>query len=110
MWSKADELRLSVVMGLRQGLRLIRGMRRLWLPITIMLIVVLTIWLGIFRPLPEGFAVWLRQWQTLVAAVVALLFAAGLAFHNTTRSLHQSAEQEARRRARKHAALRAYCS
>jgi hypothetical protein len=28
MWSKADELRLSVVMGLRQGLRLIRGMRR----------------------------------------------------------------------------------
>jgi hypothetical protein len=28
MWSKADDLRLSVVMGLRQGLRLIRGMRR----------------------------------------------------------------------------------
>jgi hypothetical protein len=28
MWSKADELRLSVVMGLRQGLRLVRGMRR----------------------------------------------------------------------------------
>jgi hypothetical protein len=28
MWSKADELRLSVVMGLRQGLRLIRGMHR----------------------------------------------------------------------------------
>jgi hypothetical protein len=28
MWSKADELRLSVVMGLREGLRLIRGMRR----------------------------------------------------------------------------------
>jgi hypothetical protein len=27
-WSKADELRLGVVMGLRQGLRLIRGMRR----------------------------------------------------------------------------------
>jgi hypothetical protein len=28
MWSKADELRLSNVMGLRDGLRLIRGMRR----------------------------------------------------------------------------------
>jgi hypothetical protein len=28
MWSKADALSLSVVMGLRQGLRLIRGMRR----------------------------------------------------------------------------------
>ena len=29
MWSKADDLRLSVVMGLRKGLSLIRGMRRL---------------------------------------------------------------------------------
>ena len=28
MWSKADDLRLSVVMGLRRGLSLIRGMRR----------------------------------------------------------------------------------
>jgi hypothetical protein len=28
MWGKAEELRLSVVMGLRKGLRLIRGMRR----------------------------------------------------------------------------------
>jgi hypothetical protein len=28
MWSKADELRLSVVMGLPQGSRLIRWMRR----------------------------------------------------------------------------------
>jgi len=28
MWSKADDLRLSVVMGLRKGLSLIRGMRR----------------------------------------------------------------------------------
>jgi hypothetical protein len=28
MWGKADELRLSVVMGLRRGLSLIRGMRR----------------------------------------------------------------------------------
>jgi hypothetical protein len=28
MWTRADELRLSVVMGLRRGLGLIRGMRR----------------------------------------------------------------------------------
>jgi hypothetical protein len=28
VWTEADELRLSAVMGLRQGLRLIRGMRR----------------------------------------------------------------------------------
>ena len=28
MWSKADDLRLSVVMGLRRGLKLCRGMRR----------------------------------------------------------------------------------
>jgi hypothetical protein len=28
MWSKADDLRLSIVMGLRQGLRPVRGMRR----------------------------------------------------------------------------------
>jgi hypothetical protein len=28
MWGKADELRLSVIMGLRDGLSLIRGMRR----------------------------------------------------------------------------------
>jgi hypothetical protein len=28
MWGKADELRLSVLMGLRNGLGLIRGMRR----------------------------------------------------------------------------------
>ncbi|MCE0498701.1 MAG: hypothetical protein LV481_12215 [Methylacidiphilales bacterium] len=28
MWSKAQDLRLSVVMGLRKGLSLIRGMRR----------------------------------------------------------------------------------
>ena len=28
LWSKADDLRLSVVMGLRKGLSLVRGMRR----------------------------------------------------------------------------------
>jgi hypothetical protein len=28
MWGKADELRLSVLMGLRKGLSLVRGKRR----------------------------------------------------------------------------------
>jgi hypothetical protein len=28
MWTKADDLRLSVLMGLRKGLSLVRGMRR----------------------------------------------------------------------------------
>ena len=28
MWTRTDELRLSIVMGLRKGLSLIRGMRR----------------------------------------------------------------------------------
>jgi len=28
MWTKADDLRLSVLMGLRKGLKLCRGMRR----------------------------------------------------------------------------------
>jgi len=28
MWGKADDLRLSVLMGLRRGLSLVRGMRR----------------------------------------------------------------------------------
>jgi len=28
MWSNSDDLRLSVVMGLRKGLSLVRGMRR----------------------------------------------------------------------------------
>lgn len=71
-----------------------------------MLIPLLAIWLGIIGPLPNGFAAWLRQWQTLLAATVAL-FAAGIAFHNTTRSIRQAAEQETSRRKRKHAALRA---
>jgi hypothetical protein len=77
-----------------------------WFPIALMLIVLLTCWLGIVGPLPHGFATWLQQWQTLFAATVAL-FASGVAFHNTTRSLRQSVEQETGRRKRKHAALRA---
>jgi hypothetical protein len=77
-----------------------------WFPVALMLIPLLAIWLGIVGPLPEGVATWVRQWQPLLAAAVAL-FAAGVAFHNTTRSLRHTAEQETNRRKRKHAALRA---
>ncbi|MBB4375620.1 hypothetical protein [Bradyrhizobium sp. SBR1B] len=70
------------------------------------------VWLFVALPLiylPEGWAAffkWLHNWQTLVAAGVALL-AAMLAFHNTTRSLTHSEQLDFRRRARKHAAIRA---
>jgi hypothetical protein len=48
----------------------------------------------------------IKPWQTLIGATIALL-AAGIAFHNTSRSLRQNKEQEANRRRRKHAAVRA---
>jgi hypothetical protein len=69
--------------------------------IALMVIVLVTIWRGIV-----AFAPWLHEWQTLVAALVALL-AAVIAIHNTTRSLRQAADQEISQRQRKHAALRA---
>ncbi|MFZ2082477.1 MAG: hypothetical protein WAV38_38640 [Xanthobacteraceae bacterium] len=56
--------------------------------------------------MPRGFVAWLQNWQTLVAALVAV-GAAGVAFHNTTRSLRDGKRLEMRRRGRKHAALRA---
>jgi hypothetical protein len=56
--------------------------------------------------MPHGFVTWLQSWQTLIAALVAIL-AAGIAFHNTTRSLREGERLEMRRRRRKHAALRA---
>jgi hypothetical protein len=56
--------------------------------------------------MPHGFVAWLQSWQTLIAAFVAIL-AAGIAFHNTTRSLRDGERLEMRRRRRKHAALRA---
>jgi uncharacterized membrane protein len=69
--------------------------------IALVVTVLAMMWLGIV-----AFAPWLHEWQTLVAALVAL-FAAVIAFHNTTRSLRQTAEQETIRRGRKHAARRA---
>ncbi len=69
--------------------------------IALMATVLAMIWLGIV-----AFAQWLYWWQTLAAALVALL-AAALAFHNTNRTLRQAAEQETVRLERKHAAQRA---
>ncbi len=48
----------------------------------------------------------LKEWQTLAAAIVALI-AAYIAFGNTTRSLRHTEGVEKHRRSRKHAALRA---
>jgi hypothetical protein len=81
-------------------------MKNPWFPIALMLIVVLTVWLGIFGPLQDGFWNGLQKWQTLVGATVALI-AAGFAIWNTTRSLRQNKQFEEQRRTRKHAALRA---
>lgn len=49
---------------------------------------------------------WLKDWQTLTAATVALI-AAFIAFQNTSRSLRHSERLETHRRNRKHAAIRA---
>ena len=81
-------------------------MRDPWFPVVLMLIVVLGVWLGIFGPLPDGFAVWLQQWQSLTALLIAGI-AAYVAIRNTTRSLEHAASLESRRRSRKHAAVRA---
>jgi hypothetical protein len=77
-----------------------------WLPIVLMLIVLLGVWLGIFGPMPAGFAKWLQGWQTLIAAVVAAV-AVIVAFKNTDRSLAHAESLETNRRRRKHAAVRA---
>jgi hypothetical protein len=60
--------------------------------------------------MPDDFAAWLQNWQTLAGAIVASIVAStavSIAFHNTTRSLRHAEELETRRRSRKHAALRA---
>jgi len=71
-----------------------------------MLIVLLTIWLSIVGPMPDGFAAWLYQWQTLAGAGVASI-AVYIAVRNTTRSLDHAEGLERHRRSRKNAALRA---
>ena len=77
-----------------------------WFPIALMLIVLLGAWLGIFGPASDGFTKSLQGWQTLIAAVVAVV-AVIVAFKNTDRSLAHAERLEANRRRRKHAAVRA---
>jgi hypothetical protein len=81
-------------------------MRDPWFPIVLMLIVLLTVWLGVVGPMPEGFGAWLQKWQSLAAAFVASI-AAYIAFQNTSRSLRHAEGLEKHRRSRKHAAIRA---
>ncbi|MCP3477621.1 hypothetical protein NLM33_46560 [Bradyrhizobium sp. CCGUVB1N3] len=81
-------------------------MRDPWFPILLILIVLVTVWLGIFGPLPDGFAKWLQGWQTLIGASVAVV-AATIAYWNTNRSLAHSEKLETRRRRQKQTALRA---
>lgn len=81
-------------------------MRDPWFPVALILIVLITVWLGILGPLPDGILSFLQKWQTLLGALVAII-AAYIAFENTSRSLRHSEDLERRRRSRKHAAVRA---
>jgi len=81
-------------------------MRDPWFPVILIAIVLMTVWLGIVGPLPDGFSAWLQKWQTLAAALVASA-AAYIAFRNTSRTLNHSEKLEKNRRNRKHAAVRA---
>jgi hypothetical protein len=77
-----------------------------WFPVALIGILVLTAWLGILGPMPDGVSAWLKEWQTLLSAVIAV-GAAYVAFQNTTRALRHSEKLETNRRSRKHAAVRA---
>jgi hypothetical protein len=71
--------------------------------------VLIAVFIEILSPMPGGFAAWLKDWQPLVAATVALcaaLFAAYVAYSNTTATLELNRQQETQRRRRKHAATR----
>lgn len=78
--------------------------------IALFALIALGAWIFVALPLiylPSGTLVSsLQNWQTSIAAGVALV-AASIAFHNTTRSLSHAERLEARRRSRKHAAVRA---
>src|SRR5947209_18563583 len=82
-----------------------------YFPIFLMLVPVLAVWLGLAGPLfadfqTAGFWTVIHGWQTLVAAVIAIV-AAVVAWWNTSRQLRQVAALERARRSRKQAALRA---
>ena len=75
------------------------------------MIALVTTWLGIWGPLFEdgyarGFLSVVQNWQTLIAALIALA-AAIVAWKNTTRQVRHAAELEQTRRSRKQIALRA---
>ena len=56
--------------------------------------------------MPEGVAKWIRDWQTLIGATIAVV-AAYIAFRNTRLTLALTQKLETHRRERKHASLRA---
>jgi len=71
-----------------------------------MAIVLLAAWLGIFGSLPEGVAKWIRDWQALIGAGIAI-GAGYIAYRNTNLTLRLTRSLEAHRRERKHASVRA---
>ena len=71
----------------------------------------LGVWLGIFGPIIDDAAAkgpieTPKQWQTIIAAMIALL-AAFIAWKNTNRQIENANNLERQRQARKRAALRA---
>jgi hypothetical protein len=95
----------------RPNLRIDMKRRDPYFPILLMLVLLLTAWLGIAGPLfrdvnLQQFWSTIKGWQTLIAALIAL-GAAYVAWSNTTRQLSHAAELERKRRSRKQAALRA---
>jgi hypothetical protein len=79
-------------------------------PVALFLSVLIAVFIEILSPMPGSFVAWLKDWQPLVAATVALcaaLFAAYVAYRNTTATLALNGQQETQRRSRKHTATRA---
>lgn len=81
-------------------------MRDPWIPILLLFTVLLTVWLGIAGPMPSGVTEWIKDWQNLIAAIIAV-GAALLAYRTATRQLALNDSQERNRRSRKHKSLRA---
>jgi hypothetical protein len=78
-------------------------------PIALLLSALFAILFEVFFPTPGSFADKLKQWQPLVAVTVATfvaLFAAYVAYTNTTATLKQAQDLKRQERSRKHAAVR----
>jgi membrane protein implicated in regulation of membrane protease activity len=71
-----------------------------WFPLLLMLTVVLAAWLGILGSLPAGVSKWVHEWQSLIAASIAI-GAAALAYSSARRQLAQNDKQERNRRVAK---------